>query len=146
MTGDVIEERSAGVIIYRVDDKGKYLYLVLKYAGGHWDFAKGKKEQGETDIETALREVREETGINDVEICKGFEREIEYEFMEDGGNMIHKSVIFFLGRTLTKEIVLSDEHQEYIWHKYDDASFLVTYPSARDILASADMILNEDMN
>ncbi len=145
MTGDVIEERSAGVILYRTNDNsGKNLYLILKYAGGHWDFAKGKKEKGETDITTALREVREETGIKDVVIHEGFKREMEYEFMEDKGKMIHKTVIFFLGCTQTKEITLSDEHQEYAWCEYDDASFRVTYPSARDVLASANMILNEN--
>lgn len=142
------EERSAGVVLYRIDknddNHGKRLYLVLKYAGGHWDFAKGKKESGESDLQTALREVREETGIADVSIRDGFQREIKYEFIEGTGAMVHKSVIFFLGRTHAKDVTLSNEHQDYAWYEYDDASFTVTYPSARGILACADAALNDD--
>lgn len=141
-SGDIVEERSAGIILYRTD-KNKRLYLILKYAEGHWDFAKGKKEKGETDVQTALREVKEETGITDVSIHESFQREIEYEFMYGADTMIHKTVIFFLGRVQTKDITLSNEHQEYAWYEYDDASFSITFPSARDILACADAALND---
>ena len=142
---DVREERSAGIIMYRVAEDGRRLYLVLMYAAGHWDFAKGKKEKGESDMQTALREVREETGIADVAVLDGFEREIEYEFM-DNGAMIHKTVIFFLGHVRTeeeKEVTLSDEHQDYAWLEYDDASFAITHAAARAVLADAEEALRD---
>lgn len=147
--GTIKEERSAGVILYRIDKNDnncdKRLYLILRYAGGHWDFAKGKKENGESDLQTALREVREETGITDVSVHDGFQREIKYEFVEGTGAMVHKSVIFFLGRAQTKDVALSNEHQDYAWYEYDDASFTVTYPSARGVLARADAHLNDNI-
>ena len=132
-----IHERSAGVIIYRTDDDAGRLYLIMQYAEGHWDFAKGKKEIGEDDMQTALREVREETGISDVVICKGFSREIRYEF-EYEGMRIHKTVIFFAGSTNTSDISLSDEHQKYAWLAYEDAMSAITYPAARNVLADAE--------
>jgi len=140
---DVLEERSAGVILYRnggdASSNGKNrLYLVLRYSAGHWDFAKGKKEEGESDIQTALREVREETGITDVRLHADFQRHIEYEFTDDRGTMIHKRVVFFLGSTGTEYVTLSDEHQEYAWREYDDASYVLTYAAARNMLAAAE--------
>ena len=162
----ILQERSAGVIIYRAKhnqtkdktgndgsnhsktttakyDMSSRMYLILGYPAGHWDFAKGKKEKGETDRQTALREVREETGITDLIIHDGFQREIEYEFMDKSGTMIHKTVIFFVGYTKTDEIILSNEHEGYSWLEYDDASFKITYGAARNVLAAADAFLDE---
>lgn len=160
-----LQERSAGVVIYRMirgqakkgktDSDGDYnnsnnqhdsrrAYLILEYPAGHWDFAKGKKEKGETDMQTAIREVREETGITDLSIRDGFQRRIEYEFMDKNGTMIHKTVIFYVGRTETKEIILSDEHRGHAWLEYDDASFRTTYAAARNVLAAADAVLDDD--
>ena len=63
-------EKSAGAIIFRTENGIKY-YLLLHYAPsepgkrGQWGFAKGHVEEGETEEETARREVAEETGIKD---------------------------------------------------------------------------------
>ncbi|MBD3304395.1 NUDIX domain-containing protein, partial [Candidatus Woesearchaeota archaeon] len=51
--------RCSGGIIF---NNGKYL-LVKHKEGGHWDFPKGHAEEGETEEETALREIYEETGL-----------------------------------------------------------------------------------
>ena len=72
------EEISAGIILFNEHEKRKF--LLLNYPSGHWDFVKGKMEDDETTEKTALRETKEETGISDVEFCKGFEEEIEYYF------------------------------------------------------------------
>lgn len=135
------EERSAGVILYRVDGK-KHFFLVMQYSVGHWDFAKGKTEGDESDIQTALREVREETGIDDVRIHDDFEATIEYEYM-DRAVMVSKSVILFLGEVKTSWIRLSDEHQDYIWGEVDDAVERLTYGAAKNALLKAHQTLQE---
>ena len=134
------EEISAGVVLYVVQDSRR-LYLVLRYAAGHWDLAKGKREPGESDVQAALREVLEETGISDVALREGFARRIEYEFM-DGSDAVHKTVTFFLGETKTMDVTLSDEHQDYAWQGYDDAVRAVTYPAAAGVLGAADAWLD----
>ena len=63
-----INEKSCGIIL--IDDENQYLLVQL--LAGHWDFPKGHVEQGETEKETALREVLEETGLN-VHILDGFQ-------------------------------------------------------------------------
>ena len=124
------EEISAGVILFNELDKR---FLLLNYPSRHWDFVKGKMEKGETPHETAIRETKEETGISDVEFLNGFEEKIEYCFYADKQE-IHKKVIFFLGKTKTTEIILSNEHLDYIWLEFANAIEKTTYKNAKNLL------------
>ena len=133
------EEVSAGVILFN-ELEGKF--LLLNYPSKHWDFIKGKMEKGETSHETALRETKEETGINDVEFLDGFEQEIEYYFRADNQD-IHKKVIFFLGKTKTLNIILSDEHLDYMWLDFRDALMKITYNNAKNLLKKSSEFLDK---
>ena len=135
----MIEEKSAGTIIYREEERGKY-FLLLHYPSGHWDYVKGKMEENETTHETTKREAKEETGISDLEFVNNFEEKIEYNFRYDG-KLIHKQVIFFLAKTNTKEISISHEHLDYIWLEFDDALKKITYQNAKRILTKAKNLL-----
>ena len=132
------EEVSAGVILFNELDRK---FLLLNYPSKHWDFVKGKMEKGETSHETALRETKEETGINDVEFLDGFEQEIEYYFRADNQD-IHKKVIFFLGKTQTQDIILSHEHLDFIWLDYDNALNKITYKNAKNLLRKSKEFLD----
>src|SRR5271156_3659991 len=99
-----VEEQSAGVVAFRVEEGGGRLYLLLDY-GRHWDFPKGHLEAGETPIEAARRELKEETGVGRVEILPNFAAKISYFFREKrkgakgkSSVLIHKTVTFFAGR------------------------------------------------
>ena len=127
----MLEERSAGSIIYRQSSKGK-LYLLLNYPSGHWDFVKGNIEKGETFKQTVLREIKEETGISDITFVDGFEDKIEYHYQRDG-QVIHKEVVFFLSNTKTDQVVLSHEHLDYIWLNFNDALEKLTYKTAQKL-------------
>ena len=133
------EEVSAGVILVNESD-GKF--LLLNYPSKHWDFVKGKMEEGETERETALRETNEETGINDVEFLNGFREEIEYYFRADNQD-IHKKVIFFLGKTKTKDIILSHEHLDFIWLDFNNALNKITYKNAKNLLKKSKRFLDD---
>ena len=76
------QEHSAGAVVYRLE-RGKPVYLLLHYEAKHWDLPKGNIEEGESVEETARREIREETGIKDVEFVPGFETKIEYVFCRE---------------------------------------------------------------
>jgi 8-oxo-dGTP pyrophosphatase MutT (NUDIX family) len=73
------EQKSVGIVLFR-NASNKNEFLLLEYPQGHWDFIKGKVEQGETQHETALRETKEETDISDIEFIDGFEESVEYNF------------------------------------------------------------------
>ena len=133
------EEVSAGIILFN-DNKSRQ-FLLLNYPSKHWDFVKGKMENGETTYETALRETKEETGISDVEFLDGFEEEIEYYFRAENQD-IHKKVIFFLGKTKTLDIILSHEHLDFIWLNYDNALNKITYDNAKNLLKKSKKFLD----
>ena len=128
----MLEERSAGAILYNESDSGR-MYLLLNYPSGHWDFVKGNIEQGEMLKQTVLREIREETGITDASFIDGFEDKVEYYYQRDG-EQVHKEVVFFLAKTNTTKVTLSHEHQNYVWLGFDDALRKLTYKNAQRLL------------
>ncbi len=137
----MIEETSAGIVLFRKEDS-KNLFLLLHYPSGHWDFVKGKMEKGETTHETAIRETREETGITDVNFLDGFEEWIEYNFQYQK-ELVHKKVVFFLAETKTKEVNISHEHLDYTWMDYNTAMEKTTFDNAKTVLTKAQMLLSK---
>jgi len=134
------EQKSTGIVLFR-NDLGKNEFLLLNYPQGHWDFVKGKVEEGETPHETASRETKEETGISDIEFIGGFEESVEYDFRFKKEN-IHKKVIFFLAKTNEKNIKLSHEHNDYLWLEYNDALKKTTFENAKNVLTKANEFLS----
>jgi 8-oxo-dGTP pyrophosphatase MutT (NUDIX family) len=131
-------EKSCGLVVFNSNK-----ILLLKYSanntqgeGGHWDFPKGHVEQNETELETALRELEEETGISKVEIIDDFRHSISYTFSRRSES-ISKEVIFFLASTVEKRVTLSHEHIDYAWLDFNNALEKLTYENARQILKKA---------
>ena len=137
----MIEETSAGIVLFRKEDS-KNLFLLLHDPSGHWDFVKGKMEKGETTHETAIRETREETGITDVNFLDGFEEWIEYNFQYQK-ELVHKKVVFFLAETKTREVNISHEHLDYTWMDYNTAMEKTTFDNAKTVLTKAQMLLSK---
>lgn len=136
-------ERSAGIILFYSPPAGGRRYLLLDY-GRHWDYPKGHLEPGEDDLSAALRELREETGIEDAHLVPGFTRQIEYYFRTRQHGLIHKHVTFFAARTQTTDIQLSREHVGYAFLPFAEARTRLTYPSARTLLDDLDRFLHEN--
>ncbi len=132
-------EFSAGVIVYyeeMVNDQPVREYLLLNYRRGYWDLPKGKLEGNETNLEAAVRELKEETNLV-VDILPGFEQSLSYIYKAEG-ELIQKEVTFFVGRSMTKDVTISYEHLSYKWLPLRDAINELTYPNAQQILALAD--------
>lgn len=130
---------SAGIVVYRVTD-GIREYLLLHYTAGHWDFSKGKVEAGESKQEAALRELREEAGITST-IIPDFEHSFSYIFNDYDGSLIHKTVYFFVGQAQAGDVVLSHEHQDFVWLPYQEAHERLTYANAKNLLQNVDIFL-----
>jgi len=129
-------EKSCGALIFREED-GKRLYLLLHYVGGHWGFPKGHVEEGESEEQTARREIAEETGISSLEFVPDFRERISYSFRRAGG-LVPKHVVFFLAKTEAQEVRISDEHMGFEWLGYDDAKKRLTFGNARKLLEKAE--------
>ena len=118
--------------MYCIDNQ-QIIFLLLHYFSGHWDFPKGNRERGENYIETIRREIKEETGISDLNFIDGFVKEISYKYLRHN-QLISKKVVYFLARTNSKDVVLSSEHTDFVWDHYESALKRLTYKKSKEIL------------
>ncbi len=128
----MINEVSSGAILFRRNNH-TITFLILHYYSGHWDFPKGNKEEGESNLETALREIMEETGIRDVIILDKFMKQVFYKYKRNN-HLVSKKVTYFLAETKSTNVVLSKEHLNYVWAQYDEAFQRITYSNSKEIL------------
>jgi 8-oxo-dGTP pyrophosphatase MutT (NUDIX family) len=117
----MLVEKSAGAVVFRKED-GKIKFLILKYKfkSEYWDFPRGNIEEGEKPEDTALREIREETGIENVKILKNFKEVVKWIYRR-GNELVSKEVIYFLAQTEEEKVKLSKEHIGYEWLDYENA-------------------------
>ena len=134
----MLREKSCGAVVFLKNTDVKY--LLLHYEAGHWDFVKGNVEPHESEKETVIRELREETGIADAQFIEGFREKIEYFYRRQGAT-IHKEVIFFLIETHTEKVELSYEHVGYTWLDYQSAMEKLTFKNAKASLQKAHELL-----
>lgn len=93
--------------------------LIVRRPIGKWQFAGGRLEVNERWDEGLRREVRDETGIDDLQI--GIVLEVDNWVWEG----VPQYGVFFVCRTQTERIVLSDEHDQYLWlSSADDLSLI----------------------
>jgi len=134
------DEKSCGIVLFKEDNDIRE-YLILHYPGGHWDYAKGHIEKDEDEYETALRELKEETGIGDVKFIEGFRMPISYKYIKDG-KPSNKEVIFFLGKTKSKKVSLSFEHKDFRWMPFKEALKKLTFDNAKNVLKAVEKFIS----
>jgi bis(5'-nucleosidyl)-tetraphosphatase len=135
-------ERSAGVIVFHQPSGKARVYLLLDY-GRYWDYPKGHLEAGESDESAALRELAEETGIEQAQLLSAFVHEITY-FFRAKKELVRKIVIFFLAQAANKGVTISSEHQGYDWLPFEEARKRLKYANARQALDAAEKFLNQE--
>lgn len=129
-------EKSCGAVIFRKQDDRR-LYLVLHSTLGHWTLCKGHMEGNETEHETAVREISEETGLR-VDFVDGFREVISYSPRPD----CVKDVVFFLARTEGETPVCQPEEvAEIVFLPFEEAMGRLTHASDRDVLTAAEGFL-----
>lgn len=138
----MIEERSAGAVVFLHKPEGKQ-YLLLNN-GGRLDFPKGQLENGETELDAAKRETREETGLDTVFI-DGFLENVSYFYSKPGGVRVHKMVTFFIAESKSAEVKISKEHQGFVWLPFKEALRRASYTTTRALLVRADGFLRQKM-
>lgn len=138
-------ERAAGGVLFR-EEGGRRLYLLLRHQhGGHWGFAKGRAEAGETDLDAARREIQEETGIRDLEWAAGIAVTSRYPIVRDGRSLL-KTVTYFAASVRGEPVALSREHTDARWLTLGDALRLLTHADSRRVLAAVDEALGRPMS
>lgn len=131
---------SAGVVVVRQSDEG-WRFLLLR-AFNHWDFPKGMVEVGEEPLAAAIREVREESTIEDLEFAWG---ELN---TQTGPYSRGKTARYYVARTQVSAVVLPvnpelghAEHSEFRWADFDEAMDMVS-PRVRPVVQWAAQVIN----
>ena len=130
----------AGFVVYRKTSDG-VKFLLLYRRGNYWNFPKGHFKPGERSIDTALRELEEETGIkkSELRILPNF-RAYERFYFKIGNQGIYDTVILFLAETHKADIKIEPrEHSGYGWFLYHDALNVIgkKYGDTRKVLKQA---------
>ncbi len=129
------KEKSCGALIFRETDQDMLEIMLVKMRQGHWSLPKGHMEPGETERETALREIKEETDI-DVVFIDGFREATSYS-PKPG---VMKDVIWFVAHPADVDdewMKQEDEIDRIVWADEDEARSLITFDNDLDLLNKA---------
>ncbi|MDR7534647.1 MAG: NUDIX hydrolase [Armatimonadota bacterium] len=131
--------RSAGGVVFRRTSRGAEL-LLLRHASGKWMLPKGTIERGETPEAVALREVREETGLSNVQVRTDLGQE-RYSFYWRTENAFYdKTVRYYLLEFLGGEDVQPQRDEGFVaaeWVTVDEALRRIKYKETREIVRRA---------
>lgn len=133
-------EKSCGAVVFTRKDDGEIRYVLVQQRSGRYCFPKGHVEGSETEYQTTLREVWEETGLHP-QILPGFRETESYEVRKNPGTM--KDVFYFLAE-YDGQLVDPPESEEINAVRlcsYQEALELLPTESRKEILRKADALL-----
>ena len=126
------KEKLCGAVIYRYNIN-KLEILLLKHNSGHWSFAKGHVKDNETEEETAIREIKEETNLDCV-LDNSFRFVNTFSPLQD----VVKNVIYFIGYPSNDSLKIdNNEISEYKWLSVEDAYNTLTFDNDKEVLRKA---------
>ena len=135
----MIYEKSCGAAIFHRTETGERRWLLERMQKGHTSMCKGHMEGAETEHETAVREIREETGLT-VRFLPGFRRTIRFSPYPG----CRKTVVFFLAEAETTETAAQPEEvREIVWLPFAEALTELTHESDRDVRRAAEAAAEE---
>ena len=132
-----IKDKSFGIIPIFKNINSELLFCLVQHQSEHWGFPKGHPEKNESEEKTALRELKEETGLEEVKLVQDISFGQNYIF-EKNGVRYDKSVKYFLGIVATKDTNTLDEFMDEItgvkWLSYKETRDLITFENTKVIL------------
>ncbi len=132
----MIFEKSCGAIVYTVENEEIQYLLVEEYSGCH-SFPKGRMENGETEEETALREIKEETNL-DVDLITDFRVSEQYNPAEKPG--MTKQVVYYLANysDAKPSVTRPNEVKSLKSLSLADALMIIEHDNKKELLKQAD--------
>lgn len=135
-------EKSCGAVIYTEVD-GKRKYVIISNLEGVYGFPKGHMEAGETEEETALREIKEEVGL-DVTLIEGFKTKADHTFFR-GEEEILKKVVYFVATYKDQEFKRQEEELSNVeLMDYETAMNSFQFENCCRVLTEVEEFLNKN--
>ncbi len=120
----------------------RWFVFIIRHRGGHWTLPKGHAEGVETPLESAKRELFEETGLSVVKLISDKPLVESYEF-SSRGKKIHKTVEYFVAEVAGDIRIQKEELQDGRWVGMPTAHQMVTYPQMRLLLTTVSEMIGE---
>jgi 8-oxo-dGTP pyrophosphatase MutT (NUDIX family) len=128
--------KAAGAICFAQENNKTFFLLLRSAKHGGWGPPKGHAQEHETEIETAVRELFEETGVRRPHFAPGFRKSITYN-VEKKGKLHSKEVVFFLCQIDPDDVRLSQEHTEAHLATLDEIEVLIPHEDVRAVFRKA---------
>ena len=133
-------EKSCGGVVF-TRESGEVRYVIIRHRTGHCGFPKGHMEPGETETQTALREIWEEVGLS-CTLLEGFRQQDQFPLPKKPGTM--KQVVYFLAEYADQAIRIQPEEISAVYLlPLEEALKKLPFPEARRVLVDADAFLHK---
>jgi bis(5'-nucleosidyl)-tetraphosphatase len=140
---DDLPLRTAAGFVLANRQRGQTRYLALENRrNGEIGLPKGHSDPGESELETALRETLEETGLTDLDVRRDFRRTLDYVTTRRGKKG-HKHVILFAAYAPSRKVLLSEEHASYGWYDIEDMLDLMPWRDLHKSVYRAALFLKD---
>lgn len=124
-------EKSCGAVVYRKFHGNTEILLIKHVKSGCWSFPKGHMEHGESETDTAIREIKEETNIDISIDDSSFRETVIFNPRRD----TRKEVVYFIGRALSNEVIPQEEEiAELRWVQIGNAASWLAYDNDRQLV------------
>lgn len=127
----MVQEASFGIIPLR-KVSGIWQVLLVQLHAGHWGFPKGHANPNESPIQTATREMQEETNLKIVKMLSDTSFQESYHFKAKG-KLIDKTVTYFIAEVEGDVVLQSIEVAASKWVPLDEAEKHITFPEAKNV-------------
>ncbi len=127
-------EKSCGAVVFRTKNERLQILLIRHVNGGHWAFPKGHVEKGETEEQTARREILEETGLS-VILDNRYRQVVTYSPKKD----VVKDVVYFVAHAPSEVTAVAQESEisQVRWVDADKAVEYVSFDNDKKVLMGA---------
>jgi len=145
----IVDESFGIVPIIKINDEWQVLLInQISYRGQNdkfWTFPKGHREDGESNEETAFRELKEETNVTEIELEKRKIFTMQYSFQHEG-KAIDKTVSFYIGycKNTVAKIKQPQEIADLKWCSFSEALELLAHKNSQNILKEVDEFLRKN--
>ena len=134
----IIPIKSIGIAAVLVKEINNTYHVLLLKRSSHtlnniWCYIGGSIEDGETAVEAAYREIREETGITELELYSSNQFD---QIFSPHENYIYIAPVFVGFVQNNQPVILNDEHSEYQWIPFEKAKEVVSLPGNEEVLQS----------